>query len=86
MIEEIGIIDPTLDMGRAADHVTTTERWGPSYFIDTTENSDQVFINYFVAEVAKEARYALPYVKNIELMLRWGLSIKKYLFIYMEMN
>lgn len=57
-------------MGRPADHVLTSEKWGPSYFFESIDNSDKVHVNYFVGEVAKVARYALPYVKNIELMLR----------------
>ena len=57
-------------MGRPADHVLTSEKWGPSYFFESIDNSEKVHVNYFVGEVAKVARYALPYVKNIELMLR----------------
>jgi len=40
VIEELGHHDPTLEMGTPADHVFTTESWGPCYFVDDIEGSD----------------------------------------------
>lgn len=56
-------------MGVAADHVITTEKWGPNYFFDFKEETGEIQVNYFVSEVSKVARYALPYVKNIKFLL-----------------
>lgn len=69
MIEELGHHDTSLEMGTSADHVSTIESWGPCYFLDDIEGSESVHVNYFVSQVAKVARYALPFVKNIDLML-----------------
>jgi len=34
VIEELALIDPTLDMGIPADHVLTTSKWGSNYFYE----------------------------------------------------
>ena len=50
-----------------------TRRWGKSFFVDeeceTLENGEEVcsgyLRNFFMSELAKNARYALPFIKNI---------------------
>jgi len=69
VIEELALYDKTLEMGRAADHVLTTEKWGPNFFFDCNSDTEEIKLNYFVSEVSKVARYALPFIKNIKLML-----------------
>jgi hypothetical protein len=41
--------------------------WGPSYFLD--EGTQKVIRNFWVHEVSECARYAVPFIKNIDLLL-----------------
>lgn len=63
VIEELALFDKSLEKVDA-DHVLTHSYWGPNYFM----NEDGIK-NYFISEVEKVARYALPFVYNIELWL-----------------
>lgn len=60
VIEELALFDKTLEK-QNPDHVLTHKFWGANYFI-----SDTGCKNYFVNEVARVARYALPFVHNID--------------------
>ena len=53
--------------GLAKDWVDTRALWGDSYFIECL-NENETLPNFFVSEVAKRAKYALPFMRNIS---RW---------------
>ena len=40
--------------------------WGPSFFLEADKDNRR---NFFVAEVEKVARYAIPFVKNLKYLL-----------------
>jgi hypothetical protein len=63
VIEELGYEDSRLDDGIDPDSVNCSSKWG-DYFLSESGHK-----NYFVSEVARVARYALPYVRNINLMM-----------------
>jgi len=44
--------------------IDTRSFWGPNYFLDGSKR------NYFVAEAESVARYAIPFVRNINLLAR----------------
>ena len=52
-----------LPVGNNPHLVDTRPYWGPSYFLEGTKR------NYFVAEVEKVSRYAIPFVRNLKLLL-----------------
>lgn len=56
-------------MGRDPDAVDPSQFWGDNYFLDRDPSTGKLLRNYFVAEVDKVARYALPFVKNIAFMM-----------------
>ena len=41
--------------------------WSKSYFTDNIEGDIQK--NYFISEIEKNGRYAVPFVKNIDFLL-----------------
>jgi hypothetical protein len=65
VIEEFNQIDKKYELGHDAQLLPwAPERWGQSYFLH--KNKDQeIMRNYFVCELDKVARYALPFIKNI---------------------
>ena len=63
VIEELALFDKSLEH-RDPDHVLTHEYWGPNYFVSAEGTK-----SYFISEVAKVARYALPFVYNINLWM-----------------
>ena len=63
VIEELACHDPSLEMGTSAQPVNWQQFWGQNYFVGPSGRR-----NYFVAEMEKVARYALPFVKNISRM------------------
>ena len=67
VIEELANFDKRLEMNVDPDSIDSQKQWGDNYFID--KDKDSVHLNYFVLETAKVARYALPFVKNIQLWL-----------------
>ena len=50
--------------GASPNLIDTRPFWGPSYFIKGGKR------NYFVSEVAGVARYAIPFVRNLNLLMR----------------
>ena len=67
VIEELAQYDHRLLQGLKKDWVDTKNFWGETYF--ASENQDgKLLPNYFVKEVSKRSRYALPFVRNIS---RW---------------
>ena len=55
--------------------------WGDNFFItrrEGTENAEQAeaTLSYFVGEIEKHARYAVPFVKNLKCLMRWLNEIK----------
>ena len=64
VVEELATFDRQLDGGIDPCAVDTSEKWG-AYFVHECGRR-----NFFVGEIAKVARYALPYVRNIGMMIR----------------
>jgi len=69
VIEELSAEDRSFEEGVSARLVPHNEKiWGKSYFYDDFEG--KVTRNFFVSEMDKVARYAVPFVKNIKYLLR----------------
>ena len=43
--------------------IDNSQYWGNNFFVDTVNGSD--VRNYFIAEMDKVGRYAVPFLKNI---------------------
>ena len=63
MIEDLYWHDKETSEGKDPHLLDLTNFWGSNYFFDTVNG--QPVKNFFIAEVEKHARYALPFVKNI---------------------
>ena len=77
MIEEMQEYDKTLNDGKDPYLLKTSRYWGPSYFLDEVAvphlqggQTTAIKKNFFVAEVEKRARYALPFARNISHFVR----------------
>jgi hypothetical protein len=46
--------------------------WGASYFLDYDAEGTRTIRNYFMSEIENLARYAVPFVKNIDLLMDEG--------------
>ena len=51
-----------------ANLVPNTAYWGADHFVHDTANPKK---NYFVSEVAKSARYAIPLIKHVSHIMDW---------------
>ena len=77
VIEEMQEYDTRLNDGKDP-HLLKTERyWGPSYFFDDVlaynwsgHRDPALRRNFFVSEVEKTARYALPFVRNMSHFIK----------------
>ena len=56
-------IDNESSEGKDPHLIDLSEFWGSNYFFDTVDG--QPVKNFFIHEVEKHARYAIPFVKNI---------------------
>ena len=64
MIEEFHHEDATYAEGVDARLIPhNANYWGPSYFMHDNKK------NYFVSEVEKVSRYAVPFIKNIKYLM-----------------
>ena len=63
MIEELFWHDNWLSEGKEPHLNDTSAKWGPDFFFDTVDGKQ--VRNYFVAEASRFARYALPFLWNI---------------------
>ena len=64
MIEDFWWFDNSSSMGKDPLLLDHSAYWGDNYFVDTING--QPVKNYFVAQVEKVARYAIPFVKNMQ--------------------
>ena len=64
VIEELWWFDNESSMGQNPLLLNNYAFWGENFFIDNFNG--QPLKNYFVAELEKVARYALPFVKNMK--------------------
>ena len=78
VIEELWRFDNESSMGKDPLLLDNSAFWGENFFIDntvpqeeqsSTEAMTSAVKNYFVAELEKVARYALPFVKNMEWLM-----------------
>lgn len=67
VIEELAQVDPRLRENLPADHIDTSRLWGPSYFYE--EQEGQRVKSLLVGEVCRVARYAVPYMRSISLLM-----------------
>lgn len=73
IIEELFFHDKSLDMGLDPDMINSAPKWGGNYFweeVPMPNGTTRVKRNYFVSEVGKSARYAMPFVRNIAHLLK----------------
>lgn len=66
VIEELSLFDKRLEVENES-RIDFCQHWGPNYFVDMA--GVQPMRNFFVLEAAKVARYAVPFVRNIELIM-----------------
>ena len=68
MIEELSYIDNSFEEGIAPELLPHEGNLGKhSYFIKSTRS--ETVKNFFVAEMEKVTRYAVPFIKNIKIFL-----------------
>ena len=68
VLEEMWWIDNESSEGSDPLLIDNSRFWGDSFFFDTVNN--QQVRNYFMAELDKVARYAVPFVKNIKRLIK----------------
>lgn len=66
-MEELAQVDPRLREDLPEDHIDTTRVWGSHYFYE--ECNGVRLRSYFAGEACKVARYAVPYMRSISLLL-----------------
>lgn len=66
MIEELLFYNMELAEGIDPRLFKYEEYWGANYFYEISEKTGSVKKNYFISQLEKHARYALPLVKNIK--------------------
>jgi hypothetical protein len=65
VVEEMSLIDKTFEKGRKARLVPHTEMfWGPHYFYDREQETNNLLRNYWLSKIEMGARYALPFLKK----------------------
>ena len=51
--------------------------WGLSHFLDYEPEGTRTIRNFFVSEMEMVARYAVPYIKNMDLLMQDSEEAKK---------
>ena len=70
VIEEFSQVDKAFEKGRKARLVPHAEMfWGSQYFYDREYESNNLLRNYWIKKTEMAARYAIPFLKNIDRML-----------------
>jgi hypothetical protein len=70
VIEEFSFVDKAFEKGKKARLVPHTEMfWGNHYFYDREYNANNLLRNYWITKTEMAARYALPFLKNIDYLL-----------------
>ena len=70
VIEELYWFDNQASEGKEAHLLSMDRFWGNNFFFDNHPSQTEPIKNYFVAEVEKVARYAVPFVKNISRLIK----------------
>lgn len=68
VIEELANYDGRFRQGSKPDNVMTENYWGPDYFFEFVNGKRMR--NLFVTEAARVSRYAVPFMKNIALLMK----------------
>ena len=89
VIEEFFQLDPSYARGVDPHLIPHDEaHWGPSYFTYKVnipkegalkgEREDKIMVEHFVANILATARYAVPFIKNIDMLMKEKLKLKPY--------
>lgn len=70
VIEELYWFDKTASEGKEAHLLSMDRYWGSNFFFDDHPSQAEPVKNYFVGEVEKVARYAVPFLKNISRLVK----------------
>jgi uncharacterized membrane-anchored protein len=70
VVEEFSHMDKEFEKGRKARLIPHVEMfWGNQYFYDREHESNNLLRNYWLTKTEMAARYALPFLKNIDYLL-----------------
>lgn len=68
VIEEFSSYERSYEHQKNANLVPHVHKfWSNSYFTENIEG--KIHKNYFVAQIEKQSRYAVPFLKNIDFLL-----------------
>jgi len=73
IIEELSHFDKSLCEGSDPQLVDTRGHFGPNFFVKEVRHgaeTPRTVKNFFVSEIEKTARYAMPFVRNLRLLLK----------------
>lgn len=70
VVEEFWRFDKQSSCGSDPRLLSNEMYWGDNYFLDQVPYQEAPVKNYFVAEMEKVARYAVPFAKNIKQLIK----------------
>ena len=72
VVEEMWRFDESSSEGRDPQLIDNSRYWGHNFFYDqqSVGGSESLVKNYFVGEIEKVARYAVPFAKNLKSLIR----------------